>query len=327
MNPILLLGLLAVGFASAQYGSDFNDLDAGFGGYGGGPSSCKKTQFWNGESCATQLLYGVTCNLAAYKGHVCGSTLTCKTKCICSAGYFWNGKICHKYLGNGGKCTGYVGYKGRVCSGNLRCLSGKCVCKTPLVWNGKKCAPIPKLPEPDSGSDYAPAFGGGHHAGYGDAPRYSAFGYAAAKLALGGCPGGWTPYNKHCYFFSRDRLSWWQAEMKCASQGGHLVIIDQAHENSFIRQYLAEYRVKGGAWMGLNDCLYPNKHRWSWGFSQKRCHKFDWYGSEPVYHASGDWNCGAFWETYQYHWHVDSCVQRNYYVCEMAQGKPCRCQY
>lgn len=71
--------------------------------------------------------------------------------------------------------------------------------------------------------------------------------------------------------------------------------------------------------MGLNDCLYPNKHRWSWGFSQKRCHKFDWYGSEPVYHASGDWNCGAFWETYQYHWHVDSCVQRNYYVCEMAQ--------
>lgn len=71
--------------------------------------------------------------------------------------------------------------------------------------------------------------------------------------------------------------------------------------------------------MGLNDCLYPNKHRWNWGFSHKRCHKFDWYGEEPVYHASGDWNCGAFWETYQYHWHVDSCVQRNYYVCEMAQ--------
>lgn len=136
---------------------------------------------------ALELLYGVTCNLAAYKGHVCGSTLTCKTKCICSAGYFWNGKICHKCkysnttnrqvdclqhrdflqiysdknqcnvilnywirvlsvsdLGNGGKCTGYVGYKGRVCSGNLRCLSGKCICKKPLVWNGKKCAPIPK---------------------------------------------------------------------------------------------------------------------------------------------------------------------------------------
>ena len=32
--------------------------------------------------------------------------------------------------------------------------------------------------------------------------------------------------------------------MKCASQGGHLVIIDAAHENSFVRQYLAEYRSK-----------------------------------------------------------------------------------
>ena len=33
-------------------------------------------------------------------------------------------------------------------------------------------------------------------------------------------------------------------QMKCASQGGHLVIIDAAHENSFVRQYLAEYRGK-----------------------------------------------------------------------------------
>lgn len=69
------------------------------------------------------------------------------------------------------------------------------------------------VPGTDSESDYAPAYGGGHHEGYGAAPQYSAFGYAAAKLALGGCPGGWTPYNKHCYFFSRDRLSWWQAEV------------------------------------------------------------------------------------------------------------------
>lgn len=26
-------------------------------GYGGGPSSCKKTQFWNGESCATRMFH------------------------------------------------------------------------------------------------------------------------------------------------------------------------------------------------------------------------------------------------------------------------------
>ena len=75
--------------------------------------------------------------------------------------------------------------------------------------------------------------------------------------------------------------------------------------------------VKPGAWFALNDCLYPNAHRWGWGFTNKRCHKFDWYAGEPVYHQKGDYNCGVFWSTYQYHWHVDSCMQRNYYVCEM----------
>lgn len=47
-------------------------------------------------------------------------------------------------LGNGGKCIGYVGYKGWVCSGNFWCLSGKCVCKMFFVWNGKKCVLILK---------------------------------------------------------------------------------------------------------------------------------------------------------------------------------------
>ncbi|XP_061176072.1 neurocan core protein-like [Saccostrea echinata] len=320
MNIVLFIGLVAVGLSRAQY-------DFGYeGGFNEGPPSCKNTQFWNGEACVAHLSYGKVCALAAYKGHVCGSTLRCKKRCVCSPGYFWNGKICHKFLGNGGKCTGYIGYKGRVCGGNLRCLKGKCGCKSPLIYQGGKCIPRPKLPTP---SYEIGGFGGGggHHAGYGAAPRYSSFGYAAAKVLAGGCPYGWSPYHGSCYYFSRDKLSWWQAEMKCASQGGYLVIVDAAHENSFIRRYLAEYRVTGGAWFGLNDCLFPNKHRWIWGFSKKRCHKFDWYGQEPIYHAKGDWNCGAFWETYQYHWHVDSCAQRNYYVCEMKLGKPCRCQY
>ncbi|XP_055997537.1 perlucin-like protein [Ostrea edulis] len=164
-------------------------------------------------------------------------------------------------------------------------------------------------------------------ASYNNAPRYNKFGYMAAKVAAGSCPYGWSLYHGSCYYFSRDRLSWWQAEMKCASMGGFLCNVDEAHENTYVRHHLAMYGVSPGAWMGLNDCLYPNAHRWIWGFSKKKCHKFDWYGSEPVYHKAGDWNCGAFWKHYHYHWHVDSCAQKNYYVCEMKLGKPCKCQY
>nr|XP_034319629.1 perlucin-like protein isoform X1 [Crassostrea gigas] len=165
------------------------------------------------------------------------------------------------------------------------------------------------------------------HASYDNAPKYSAFGYAAAKLTGRHCPPGWLQYHQSCYYFSRDRLSWWQASMKCASMGGFLCNIDEAHENTYIRHHLSMYQVSPGAWFGLNDCLYPNVHRWGWGFSNKRCHKFDWYAGEPVYHQKGDYNCGIFWSSYKYHWHVDSCTQRNYYVCEMKMGKPCKCQY
>nr|XP_022316220.1 perlucin-like protein [Crassostrea virginica] len=164
-------------------------------------------------------------------------------------------------------------------------------------------------------------------ASYDNAPKYNSFGYAAAKILANTCPPGWSQYHNSCYYFSRDRMSWWQASMKCASMGGFLCNIDEAHENTYIRHHLAMYQVKPGAWFALNDCLYPNAHRWGWGFTNKRCHKFDWYAGEPVYHQKGDYNCGVFWSTYQYHWHVDSCMQRNYYVCEMKLGKPCKCQY
>lgn len=50
------------------------------------------------------------------------------------------------------------------------------------------------------------------HASYDNAPQYNTFGYAAAKFT-GQCPPGWDLYHSSCYYFSRDRLSWWQASV------------------------------------------------------------------------------------------------------------------
>ncbi|XP_055997533.1 perlucin-like protein [Ostrea edulis] len=164
-------------------------------------------------------------------------------------------------------------------------------------------------------------------ASYGNRPRYSAFKYAAAKVTSGGCPYGWHQYNNHCYWFSREKLNWYRASMKCTAMGGYLASVDQSHENTYVRHMLSTYGFRRGAWMALNDVLRPNKHRWCWGFIVKPCHKFDWYGQEPVYHTTGDYNCGIFWRSYKYHWHVDSCGQGNHYVCERPLGKPCLCVY
>uniref|UniRef100_A0A8W8NL80 Uncharacterized protein n=1 Tax=Magallana gigas TaxID=29159 RepID=A0A8W8NL80_MAGGI len=78
--------------------------------------------------------------------------------------------------------------------------------------------------------------------------------------------------------------------------GCYLVSIDQSHENT----------------SDTFECLW----RWCWGFVAKPCHKFDWYSNEPVYHEHGDYNCGLFKRSYKYHWHVDSCGQKNHYVAK-----------
>jgi hypothetical protein len=48
---------------------------------------------------------------------------------------------------------------------------------------------------------------------YNYAPTYGKFGYVAAKIAAGSCPYGWSLYHGGCYYFSRDRLTWWQASV------------------------------------------------------------------------------------------------------------------
>ena len=74
--------------------------------------------------------------------------------------------------------------------------------------------------------------------------------------------------------------------------------------------------------MGLNTVMYPQKHKWHWGFTGRQNHGFDWFDFEPVYKKTGDYSCAIFWKTYHYHWHVESCAQKNYYVCKIKLVRP-----
>ncbi|NWS78556.1 ASGR2 protein, partial [Crotophaga sulcirostris] len=44
------------------------------------------------------------------------------------------------------------------------------------------------------------------------------------------CSAGWKMFEKSCYFFSIERMSWMDAEEICADQGAHLVIINSDGE-------------------------------------------------------------------------------------------------
>ena len=48
------------------------------------------------------------------------------------------------------------------------------------------------------------------------------------------CDYGWVPYNRSCYKFENAWRSWYDAKKACRDTGGHLVKIDNAHEQRFL---------------------------------------------------------------------------------------------
>ncbi|NXT37387.1 CL17A protein, partial [Pelecanoides urinatrix] len=44
------------------------------------------------------------------------------------------------------------------------------------------------------------------------------------------CSAGWKVFEKSCYSFSTETMSWWDAKEICADQGAHLVIINSEEE-------------------------------------------------------------------------------------------------
>uniref|UniRef100_A0A8W8JAU1 C-type lectin domain-containing protein n=1 Tax=Magallana gigas TaxID=29159 RepID=A0A8W8JAU1_MAGGI len=141
------------------------------------------------------------------------------------------------------------------------------------------------------------------------------------------CPYAWLEYEGSCYYFSRDELNWYKATMTCASMGGYVAVVNSAHENTYLRNFLLTNDVENGAWIGLNELSNTKIHRWRWGYSTKLCGEFDWFGEEPEFHSNKDYHCGVMWQTYKYHWHLENCFTEHFYVCEMKLGKPCKCQY
>jgi hypothetical protein len=63
-----------------------------------------------------------------------------------------------------------------------------------------------------------------------------------------GCPGGWTPFEAHCYLLVVSGATWADAENDCNRKGGHLASVHSFDENTFIFSLYS-----GGLWIGATD--------------------------------------------------------------------------
>ncbi|XP_066578897.1 C-type lectin domain family 4 member E isoform X2 [Amia ocellicauda] len=71
------------------------------------------------------------------------------------------------------------------------------------------------------------------------------------------CRKPWMPFHNRCYFFSTDEMNWTSSRDNCLSMQGHLVIIETAEEQTFIK-----HNVSRPIWIGLTDLKKTGDWRW-----------------------------------------------------------------
>ncbi|XP_072925303.1 uncharacterized protein [Hemitrygon akajei] len=71
------------------------------------------------------------------------------------------------------------------------------------------------------------------------------------------CPTEWIWFRESCYQFSSSAQSWTEAQRHCASVDAHLVVINNAEEQDFLRRTL-----QNRCWIGLSDA--ESEGDWMW---------------------------------------------------------------
>ncbi|XP_067170759.1 CD209 antigen-like protein A isoform X1 [Apteryx mantelli] len=73
------------------------------------------------------------------------------------------------------------------------------------------------------------------------------------------CSAGWKIFEKSCYSFSTESLSWEDAKQICSDQGSHLVIVNTELEQKFLKDNI---NSSSTYWLGLTDKL--EEGTWLW---------------------------------------------------------------
>ncbi len=122
------------------------------------------------------------------------------------------------------------------------------------------------------------------------------------------------------YRQSTQAQHWVEAERDCESDGGHLIVIDDDAENTWMAT-IAEAAVTNSgssnqlAWIGLGDSAVENEFRWVTGGSLDVAH---WFPKEPN-HLNPAEDCVEMRADAL--WNDDRCNANLTYVCE-CDGLP-----
>lgn len=119
-------------------------------------------------------------------------------------------------------------------------------------------------------------------------------------------------YRDNCYYFHEEAMSWIEGEKFCEKFGGHLAIITDAYESSFINFYLG--LTENDVWLGLkeNEGLYKWLDTWPLNFT-------NWMKDQPI--NSNENKCGLI-DIKSHKWKVAGCQEKKSVMCKLSDVDP-----
>nr|XP_006818137.1 PREDICTED: uncharacterized protein LOC102803115 [Saccoglossus kowalevskii] len=122
------------------------------------------------------------------------------------------------------------------------------------------------------------------------------------------CTSSQLQHGTSCYSQSGTGVAWQQAVSQCSTEGGSLVIINDAAENSFIfNNYVTDPNKE--FWIGSNDLITEDIFQWH---DETYLSYSNWAAGEP----SDGYHCAVIGGSYSDKWGTRSCLDAVDYICE-----------
>ncbi|XP_030018045.1 type-2 ice-structuring protein-like [Sphaeramia orbicularis] len=83
------------------------------------------------------------------------------------------------------------------------------------------------------------------------------------------CAEGWSPYEKDCFHYFEEKMSWVDAEMNCQKHNGNLASVHSQEELDFIHSLVPDNSTGVGLWLGGSNCQQDDTWLWKDGSAFK----------------------------------------------------------
>ncbi|XP_059689041.1 CD209 antigen-like protein A [Gavia stellata] len=123
------------------------------------------------------------------------------------------------------------------------------------------------------------------------------------------CSAGWKIFEKSCYSFSTETMSWADAKEICADQGAHLVVVNSDTEQTFLKDNINNSSTY---WLGVTDQLEEGTWVWTNGEHTSISYWNTWKENKD----KDQKDCGSIGPDGI--WNDDRCSRSNHWICEKS---------